>query len=99
MSVPGPKAKKLKRTETGTELEDPILPDGEDTMSYQRHVKCLKNEWAKRHPNGTFVAQLMEMSYGHRRHWILAESRLAGDILEECPFLSTFEHVSTFVVI
>ena len=77
----------------------PQLPDGEDELSYQRHVKSMKAEWAKRHPNSSFVEQLMKLTYPQRRQWILAEPRVASVILEECPFLESFEHVSLFISI
>ena len=75
-----------------------IPPDeGEDDVSYERHVRCMKAEFSKRRANGAFVAQLMKLSYGHRRSWILAEARDAQAILEQCPFLTAKEHVSLCV--
>ena len=86
-----PKSKKTKR---GTAIEEPPeLADGEDDISYQRHVKSLKAEWLKRRPNEDFVQQLMKLSYPHRRQWILSKPHLANDIFTECPFLATMEHV------
>ena len=98
-SSPAPQAKKRKVQKCTPWNLAPKLPDGEDEVSYKRHLMSLKAEWSKRHPNEQFVDQLMKLTFAQRRQWILTEPRLASMIFEECPFLSSLKHVSLLYLV
>ena len=81
-SSPAPQAKKRKVQKCTPWNLAAKLPDGEDEVSYKRHLMSLKAEWSKRHPNEQFVDQLMKLTFAQRRQWILTEPRLASTIFE-----------------
>jgi hypothetical protein len=55
-----PKPKKTKRGAPIDHEVSPEIPDGEDDMSYERHVKSLKTEWQKKRPNEEFCTSAFE---------------------------------------
>ena len=50
----------------------PIVVDGEDEASYERHVKLLSLEYKKAKPNKHSVTELMKRTFSFRRRRILA---------------------------
>ena len=67
--------------------------DGEDTVSYKRHIAAMLSEYKKQTPSQELVRQLMKLTFTKRRQGILAAPRTANNILGEFPFLAPFEHV------
>lgn len=71
-----------------------IIFIGEDETSFNRHVKVLKNEKVKSHPNMQVVEDLMEKTFFMRRSDITNNARDILAILNEYPFLSVEDQVS-----
>ena len=67
--------------------------DGEDTVSYKRHIAAMLSEYKKLTPSQELVRQLMKLTFTKRRQGILAAPQTANNILGEFPFLASFEHV------
>ena len=65
--------------------------DGEDDVSYQRHIKVMVAEYKKSKPNESIVAQLMEVTFKRRRHEVVNKAPLLRDLLDTFP---SFHHYS-----
>ena len=71
----------------------PSIPEGEDRPSHDRHVKFMKLESKKYHPNYQLTQQLMRRTFTFRRMDILSNSLSLSDALERYPPLKRFEEV------
>ena len=60
---------------------------GEDSVSFQRHVKALQAEFKKPRPNQQIVNELVELSFVMRRSDILDNLYDLPTIFEKYPFL------------
>ena len=67
------------------------VDDGEDDVSYQRHIKVIAAEYKKTKPNESIVAELMKITFKRRRHEIVHKAPLLRDLLDTFP---SFHHYS-----
>lgn len=67
----------------------PPIPAGEDEVSFQRHNRVLRAEFAKAHHNKQIVSELMSITFSMRRADILQSPCDINSILEKYPFLQT----------
>ena len=75
----------------------PNVPPGEDDVSFQRHNRVLKSEYAKTRPNKKIVTELMTLTFPMRRTEILNNPCDINQLLEKYPFLQT-EFVSLYFI-
>ena len=67
--------------------------DGKDTVSYERHVKRLQEEYTKPKSSEELVMKLMAATFKARREWITNEGPHISQVLEQYPFLGTITQV------
>lgn len=77
----------------GLKRETPEITPGEDGVSFERHNRVLKAEFAKTKPDVQLVGDLMNRTYAMRRKDILTQGH-SWDPLSKYPFLQVTEHVS-----
>ena len=70
---------------------------GEDTVSYERHIKQLQAEFSKTKRNPQVVFELMRKTFPHRRAEILEQPSDLTKMFERFPFLQEIDHVSLTV--
>ena len=73
------------------------LAPGEDSVSYERHLKHLQMEFLKTHRNPQKIAELMLLTYPLRREEILNKDYSLNKLFEKFPFLQEVEHVSLII--
>ena len=71
----------------------PMIPEGEDRQSHDRHLRILKVECGKVHQNSYNIQQLMERTFAFRRSDVVSNSVLTADLLKRYPPLRTFKGV------
>ena len=71
----------------------PPIPDGEDTVSFERHNRVLQSEWTKSSRNAVTIEQLMERTFPMRRRDILEESADVQATFNRYPFLQDPDQV------
>ena len=75
-------------------LTNPVVPEGEDETSFERHNKQIKAELKKsRGPSQVVLKNLVDRSYAMRRNDVLANSYGISDIFKKYPFLSEPDQV------
>ena len=79
---------KLKRKATY-----PVVPDGEDQTSFERHNRQIKLELKKTRPNQVVLQDLISRSYAMRRIDILENGYSVTEIFKMYPFLSKRDQV------
>lgn len=65
----------------------------EDEVAQARHIKALKNEYAKVHKNAAVAAELMKLTFEGRRREVASNMRV-GELLLKYPFLQNYEEAS-----
>lgn len=65
----------------------PLIPDGEDEASLQRHKKKLKEEMKKVSPSKTALRELMKRTFPLRRREILEGKGAVSEIILLYPAL------------
>ena len=73
----------------------PMIPEGEDRQSHDRHLRILKAECGKLHQNSSNIQQLMERTFAFRRSDVLSNSVQTADLLKRYSPLKTFKGVCT----
>ena len=73
----------------------PMIPEGEDRLSHDRHLRILKAECGKLHQNSSNIRQLMERTFAFRRSDVLTNSVQTAELLKRYPPLKTFKGVCT----
>ena len=71
----------------------PMIPEGEDRQSHDRHLRILKAECGKLHQNSSSIQQLMERTFAFRRSDVLTNSVFTAELLKRYPPLKTFKGV------
>ena len=97
---PKPSPTQPKPKQPSKILDIPETPAGEDTTSFQRHNKAIKNEYAKpkRARKMVVLNELISRSYAMRRQDVMSHSYALQDILELYPFLKEPDQVFYNVV-
>lgn len=72
---------------------DTSTDDGEDAVSYERHIKALSAEYRKAKPNEGVVTELMAITFRQRRQEIVEKAMLVRELLLKFPFLRHYEQV------
>ena len=67
--------------------------DGEDAVSYERHIKALSAEYRKAKPNEGVVTELMAITFRQRRQEIVEKAMLVREVLLKFPFICHYEQV------
>ena len=67
--------------------------DAEDDVSYERHIKTLKQEHKKVKPNPHIVTELMAVTFKRRHKEILDQPSPVSSILVKFPFLQSYGEV------
>ena len=70
------------------------IPDGEDTVSFERHYYALKLEHEKVHPNKQVVEELMSQSFAMRWNDLHDNSYGHDTEFDKYPFLADVSEVS-----
>ena len=70
------------------------VPDGEDTVSFERHKRALKLEHEKVRPNKQVVEELMSQSFAMRWNDVHDNSYGLDTVFEKYPFLADVSEVS-----
>ena len=65
--------------------------DGEDDVSYQRHIKVMAAEYNKSKPNESIVDELMKVTFKQWRNEVVYKAPLLKDLLATFP---SFHHYS-----
>ena len=65
-----------------------------DEVTYERHLLTLKKELEKPKPKQDVVLELMQVTFPHRRRYILDEAASVRDILHKFPALKMPDVVS-----
>lgn len=73
------------------------VPDGEDSVSFERHNRALKLEHDKVHPNKQVVEELMTQSFAMRWNDLHTNSYGLDTVFEKYPFLSDVSEVSLYI--
>ena len=68
--------------------------EGEDKVSYERHLKVLQGEFAKTRSNPAIAVELMRKTFPLRRVELTEEPHSLPTILQRFPFLQEVDHVS-----
>ena len=71
-----------------------ILQPGEDSVSYERHLKHLQGEFSKSKRNPQIVCELMVKTFPLRRVELLEQSHSLSKLFERFPFLQEIDHVN-----
>ena len=77
-------------------IESPLVPAGEDKVSFERHNNVLKSEWKKRRPNLVVVDELMEQSFAMRWDDLHSNVLDLETIFNKYPFLQSSIQVSCY---
>ena len=75
-----------------------MMQVGEDSVSYERHIKQLQAEFSKTRRNPQVVAELMTKTFPMRRAEILQQTCDVTKIFERFPFLQDVEYVSALAI-
>jgi hypothetical protein len=67
--------------------------DGEDTISYERHIKAMTAEYHKVKPNEGVVTELMAITFRQRQE-VVEKAMLVSEVLHKFPFLHHYEQVN-----
>ena len=73
--------------------------DGEDAVSYERHIKALSAEYRKVKANEGVVTELMAITFRQRRQEIVEKSMLVREVLIRFPFLHHYEQVNLIIIV
>ena len=73
--------------------EQPVVPPGEDTISFERHNKVLQAEFKKTNRKAEVVSDLLDRTFAFRRQDILANTYDLKVLFEKYPFLQECEQV------
>ena len=74
----------------------PLNPnDISDESTHERHIKALKSELARDKPRTTALEELMELTFCHRREFVLTYATSVEEILATYPALHQPDVVST----
>ena len=72
----------------GDTFQSPVVPDGEDELSFSRHNKAIKSEMGKKgRANKTILTDLINQSFAMRRRDILESTAHCSIIVKKYPFL------------
>ncbi len=77
-------------------MESPLVPTGEDKISFQRHNNMLKSEWKKRRPNLVVVNELTEQSFAMRWDELHSNVFDLETIFTKYPFLRSDSQVGCY---
>ena len=66
--------------------------DGEDAVSYERHIKAMTAEYRKTKPNEGVVTELMAITFRQRRE-VVEKAMLVSEVLQKFPFFHHYEQV------
>lgn len=69
------------------------MPIGEDTVSYQRHIRALQVEFKKTRRNMSVVNELMTITFPFRRKFLMEGVHELKTIFEKFPFLQLADEV------
>lgn len=75
----------------------PLIADGEDEASHDRHVKVLSLEYKKAKPNKHSVADLMKRTFAVRRQRILNAAVSMESLLKTYPPLREYNQVCMYL--
>ena len=67
--------------------------DGEDAVSYERHIKVLTAEYRKVKPNEGVVTELMAITFRQRREEVVEKAMLVSEVLLKFPFFHQYQQV------
>ena len=73
--------------------QQPVVPLGEDTVSFGRHCKVLQTEYKKASRNGQVVVDLMDRTFAFRRQDILSHTYDLSELFDKYHFLQDCEQV------
>ena len=73
--------------------------DGEDAISYERHIKAMTAEYRKVKPNEGVVTELMAITFRQRREDVIEKAMLVSEVLLKFPFLHHYEQVNLNLII
>ena len=75
------------------------IPDGEDSVSFERHNRALKVEYNKVRPNKQVVEELMAQSFAMRWNDLHDNSYDVETVFEMYPFLADVSQVSLIILL
>ena len=75
----------------------PLIPEGEDEASLERHLKKLKEEMKRPTPSKNIVRELMRRTFPLRRRIIMDGTEILSSILQTYPALKFPDEVSRVV--
>ena len=71
-------------------------PDnGEDAISYERHIKAMTAEYRKVNPNEGVVTEPMAITFRQRQE-VIEKAMLVSEVLLKFPFLHHYEQENLF---
>ena len=65
----------------------------EDEVAHQRHIKAMRSEFTKTHPNTAVAAELMKLTFYGRRQEVKSAVAIK-EVIERYPFLQNHEEVT-----
>ena len=71
----------------------PVVPDGEDKTSFERHNRVIRAELKKTRPNATVLKDIISRSYAMRRIDVLENSYSLTEVFDKYPFLADPDQV------
>ena len=90
---PNPRTAAGKSPGMASAMEQPVVPPGEDTVSFGRHCKVLQAVYKKASRNGQVVVDLMDRTFAFRRQDILSLTYDLSELFDKYPFLQDCEQV------
>ena len=75
------------------EIDEPSIPEGEDSLSFERHNTRIKMELKKSNVNKVVINELIDRTYAFRRRDIVKDSGDLSTIFNKYPFLKDTEQV------
>ena len=73
-------------------IQPPVIPSGEDAVSFERHNNILRSDWKKRRPNMIVANELMEQSFAMR--W----DDLHSNVYQYSPSIHFYKTMTRFVI-
>ena len=83
-----PTSSKEKQSSASTSTDD-----GEDAVSYERHIKAMTAEYRKVKPNEGVVTELMAITFRQRREEVVEKAMLVSEVLLKFPSFHHYEQV------
>ena len=80
-------AKKVPGTHACKPSVMPDIPEGEDTVSFERHIRVLQTEWKKPNRNAMVVEELMNRTFAMHRRGVIESSNDVQTVFRKFPFL------------